>query len=149
MAWTRITNQDEAATLLPAWLGRRIVGSPGRFGLLLTTGDVLRITTIWAVLVSPDGVTLLDVALDHAGPPDAVDLAWHTKHFLGAPFPGGEAATVNLAHVVAAVEFAHAATAEPPDDDAVPSADEVVADLARLTEAPGAGGRDAANAAED
>jgi hypothetical protein len=37
--------------------------------------------------------------------PDGVDQAWQTKHYLGAPVPGATMATVNLAHVVTAVEF--------------------------------------------
>jgi hypothetical protein len=139
MAWTRITDQDEAATLLPSWLGRRFVGLHGRFGLLLTTGDVMRITSIGAVEVSSEGIVLLDVALDHAGVPDGVDLAWRTKHFLGAPYPGSGEATVNLAHVVAAVEFSDAVLVEPDREEDVPSADEVIADLNRLTEEPGSG----------
>jgi hypothetical protein len=134
MAWTRITDQDEAATLLPSWLGRRFVGLHGRFGLLLTTGDVLRITSIGAVLLSSDGTILLDVALDHAGVPDGVDLAWRTKHFLGVPYPGSDEATVNLAHVVMAVEFAEIAVRERDENESVPSADEVIAELERLTE---------------
>src|SRR3954452_16950532 len=105
MAWTRITDQDEAAGLLPAWLGRRLIGLRGRFGLLLTTGDVLRITSLTAVHQSSDGLVLLDVLLDHAGVPEGIDLAWQSKHFLGAPVPGATLASVNLAQVVAAVEF--------------------------------------------
>src|SRR3954447_1186836 len=101
MAWTRITDQDQAVELLPAWLGRRLIGLRGRFGLLLTTGDVLRITSIGAVYLSSYGLTLLDVSLDHAGVPPGVDLAWRSKHYLGAPVPGGADATVNLAQVVA------------------------------------------------
>lgn len=133
MAWTRITDQDEAVELLPAWLGRRLIGLRGRFGLLLTTGDVLRITSIGAVHLSSDGLVLLDVSLDHAGVPDGIDLAWRAKHFLGVPHPGGDEASVNLAHVVAAVEFVDAELVEQPTEAAVPSADEVVADLGRLT----------------
>jgi hypothetical protein len=133
MAWTRITDQDQAVELLPAWLGRRLIGLRGRFGLLLTTGDVLRITSIGAVHLSSDGLNLLDVSLDHAGVPAGIDLAWQTKHFLGAPHPGGDEASVNLAHVVAAVEFVDAALVEQPTEAEVPSADEVVADLGRLT----------------
>ena len=85
MTWTRVTDVDEAATLLPAWIGRRLVGLHGRFGLLLTTGDVMRITSIGAVHHSSDGVILLDVSLDNAGVPEGADLAWRSKHFLGMP----------------------------------------------------------------
>jgi hypothetical protein len=139
MEWTRITDQDEAASLLPAWLGRRLIGLRGRFGLLLVTGDVMRITSIGAVHLSSSGVVLLDVSLDHPGVPDGIDLAWRAKHFLGVPYPGGDEATVNLAHVVAAVEFVDAAMAEPSGDERIPSAVEVVAGLNRLTEVPETG----------
>ena len=59
LTWTRITDQDEAADLLPGWLGRRLIGLHGRFGLLLATGDVMRITSIGAVHMSSDGLVLL------------------------------------------------------------------------------------------
>ena len=105
MTWTRITDPDEAASLLSAWLGNRMIGLRGRFGLVLTTGDVLRITSIGALHQSPTGIVLLDVLLDRGGIPDGIDLAWQPKHYLGAPVPLATVATVNLAHVVAAVEF--------------------------------------------
>ena len=133
MTWTRITDPDEAADLLPAWLGRRLIGLHGRFGLLLTTGDVMRITSIGAVHLSSDGLILLDVSLDHAGVPDGVDLAWRPKQFLGAPVPGATAATVNLAHVVAAIEFVDTIPVEPTDESDTLTAAEVVAELGRLT----------------
>ncbi len=135
MTWTRITDQDEAADLLPAWLGRRLIGQHGRFGLLLVTGDVMRITSIGAVYMSSDGLTLLDVSLDHGGMPDGTDVAWQSKHFLGAPMPGATAATVNLAHVAAAVEYIETALVEPPHESEGPTATEVVAELRRAAEA--------------
>jgi hypothetical protein len=131
LTWTRITDQDEAADLLPAWLGRRLIGLRGRFGLLLTTGDVMRITSIGAVYRSSDGLILLDVSLDRAGVPDGIDQAWQSKRFLGAPYPGGDEATVNLAHVVAAMEFVALAVVEPPVETDAPTADQVVAELGR------------------
>jgi hypothetical protein len=94
MTWTRITDPDEAASLMPAWFGSRMIGLRGRFGLVLTTGDVLRITSIAAMHQSSVGVVLLDVLLDHAGVPEGVDLAWQPKHYLGAPVPGATVATV-------------------------------------------------------
>jgi len=130
LSWTRVTDADEAAGLLPAWLGRRLIGLRGRFGLLLTTGDVLRITSLTAVHQSSDGLVLLDVLLDHAGVPEGIDLAWQSKHFLGAPVPGATLASVNLAQVVAAVEFLAEETVQGSEDVAVPSQDEIVADLA-------------------
>jgi hypothetical protein len=52
-----------------------MIGLRGRFGLLLTTGDVLRITSIGALHQSPTGIVLLDVLLDRGGIPDGIDLA--------------------------------------------------------------------------
>ena len=112
MVWTRITEADQAAIALPAWLTTRMIGLRGSFGLLTTTGDVLRISSIIALNQSADGMVLLDVLLDHAGVPEGVDAAWQPKHYLGAPVPGATMATVNLAHIVAAVEFVAAAMAE-------------------------------------
>ena len=116
MTWTRVIDADEAARSLPAWAGARMIGARGKFGLLLASGDVLRITSITAANLSSDGLVLLDVLLDHAGVPEGVDLAWQPKHYLGAPVPGATLATVNMAHVVAAVEFVVAETAEPAND---------------------------------
>jgi hypothetical protein len=93
-----------------------MVGLRGTFGLLLTTGDVLRLTSIAAAHQSSEGIVLLDVLLDGAGVPDGVDLAWRSKHFLGSPTQGASVATVNLAHVVAAVEFTVAEMALNPGD---------------------------------
>ena len=119
MTWTRITDPETVAGLLPAWIGRRMIGLRGSFGLLLTTGDVVRLTSISAAYQSSEGSVLLDVLLDHAGVPDGLDLAWRSKHFLGAPVPGATLATVNLAHIVAAVEFVVAEMAVNPGDEAV------------------------------
>ena len=130
MTWTRITDPDEAASLMPAWFGSRMTGLRGRFGLVLATGDVLRITSIAALHQSSVGIVLLDVLLDHAGVPEGVDLAWQLKHYLGAPVPGATVATVNLAHVVAAVEFIAEATVEKPVGAAVITGDDAEVDLA-------------------
>jgi hypothetical protein len=134
LTWTRITDQDEAADLLPGWLGRRLIGLHGRFGLLLATGDVMRITSIGAVHMSSDGLVLLDVSLDHAGVPDGIDLAWQLKHYLGAPVPGATVATVNLAHVVAAVEFIAEETVEQPRDATVLTGADVEPQVSSLSE---------------
>ena len=125
MAWTRITDPEQAEGVLPMWFGIRMLGLRGRFGLLLTSGDILRITSITALHESPNGVILLDVLLDHAGVPDGVDQAWRTKHYLGAPVPGATMATVNLAHVVTAVEFVVAEIVEQPDEKALLRRDEL------------------------
>ena len=125
MTWTRITDPDEAGSLLPAWFGSRMIGLRGRFGLALTTGDILRITSIVALHQSPTGIVLLDVLLDHGGVPDGIDLAWQPKRYLGAPVPGATVATVNLAHVVAAVEFLAEETVQQPSDAAVLSGEDV------------------------
>jgi len=136
MEWARITDQGEAAVRMPSWLGRRLIGLHGKFGLPLATGDVLRITTIAAVHLSSSGLVLLDVSLDHAGVPDGIDLAWQSKHFLGAPVPRAEASTVNLARVVPIVEFVAEAMVEPKTVEDTPATDEVVADLGRVAVDP-------------
>jgi len=102
-----------------------MIGLRGRFALLLTTGDILRITSIGALHQSPTGIVLLDVLLDHGGVPDGIDLAWQPKRYLGAPVPGATIATVNLAHVVAAVEFLAEETVEQPSDAAVLTGEDV------------------------
>lgn len=135
MPWTRVTDPEDAETLLPAWLGKRMTGLHGRFGLLLTTGDVLRIRTISAAHLSPDGTVLLDVSLDSAGVPEGVDLAWQSKHFLGAPVPGATSATVNLAQVVSAVEFLAVVALDRLGDSEVSTADEMIVELDRAAEA--------------
>ena len=96
MTWTRITDPDEAASLLPAWFGSRMIGLRGRFGLILTTGDVLRITSIGALHQSSGGTVLLDVLLDHGGIPDGIDLAWQPKRYLGTPVPGAIGGSLSL-----------------------------------------------------
>jgi hypothetical protein len=125
MNWTRVTDPEDAVHLVPAWFSGRMIGLRGRFGLMLTTGDVMRCTSIVAVHLSSTGIVLLDVLLDNAGVPDGVDLAWRSKHFLGVPVPAATLATINLAHVVAAIEFVAAEFAEKDDENTVLSADEI------------------------
>jgi hypothetical protein len=119
MAWTRITDPDRVADSLPAWFCSRMIGLRGKFGFLLTTGDILRVTSIIALHEGPGGVVLLDVLLDHAGVPDEVDTAWRSKHYLGTPVPGASMATVNLGQVVTALEFVAVEMAEPAGDVAI------------------------------
>jgi hypothetical protein len=123
VTWTRITDSEQAVEFLPVWFGTRMIGLRGKF-------DVLRITSVTALHESSAGAILLDVLLDHPGVPDGVDLAWRTKHYLGAPVPGATMATVNLAHIVTAVEFVVAEVAESPDDLSVISPDEIQPDAA-------------------
>jgi hypothetical protein len=138
VTWTRITDPETVSGLLPAWLGRRMVGLRGSFGLLLTTGDVLRLTSIAAAHQSSEGIVLLDVLLDDAGVPGGIDLAWQSKHFLGSPVQGASVATVNLAQVVAAVEFTVAEMAQNPGDKTVLFQEEIEEDRAQSrTEAVG------------
>ena len=110
--WTRVTDPEAAVALLPAWFAVRMLAARGSFGFLLATGDVVRASRVAAVHVSPGGLVLIDVLLDHAGVPEGVDTAWQTKHFLGAPVSGANLATLNLAQVVMAVEFAVAEIVE-------------------------------------
>jgi hypothetical protein len=126
VTWTRITDPELVAARLPAWFASRMVGLRGAFGLLLTTGDVIRVTSIAAAHISPTGTTiLLDVLLDTAGVPAGVDVAWQTKHYLGSPVPGATVATINLAHIVAAVEFTVAEMAAQSGDPSVGYGDEI------------------------
>jgi hypothetical protein len=90
-----------------------MIGAPGAFGLLLATGDVIRITSVMTLHHAPDGTVLVDVPLDYAGPPEGVELVWRAKHFLGAPVPRATMSTVNLAHIVMAMEFVAAEIVEP------------------------------------
>ena len=134
--WTRVTDPETAATLLPAWFAARMMATRSAYGFLLAIGDVVRVSRVTAVHVAPDGgPVLLDVLLDHAGVPGGVDLAWEPKHFLGAPVSGATLATLNLAHVALAVEFTAAEIAETASDEALPVADAVSPDLSIVTEA--------------
>lgn len=103
--WTRAIDPDIAVSLLPPWFAVRMLGARGSYGFLLTTGDVVRVSRVTAIHVSSSGSILIDVLLDHAGVPGGVDMAWQPKHFLGAPVPGANLATLNLAQVVMAIEF--------------------------------------------
>ncbi len=104
--WTRVATTADT-DLLPAWFVERMIGGRGgSFGLLLTTGDVLRVLSLTAAHLSSSGTVLLDLRLDHAGVPEGVDTAWRSKHYLGTPVSAASSATVNLAQVVAVVEFA-------------------------------------------
>jgi hypothetical protein len=97
---------------MPPWFAGHMLSGHGRYGLLLSTGDVLRVSRLMAVHVSSVGAVFLDALLDNAGVPINVDLAWQSKHFLGAPVPGAVFASVNVASVIAAVEFSAAEFAE-------------------------------------
>jgi hypothetical protein len=77
------------------------------------------------VHLSSAGTIMLDVSLDSAGIPAGIDLAWRTKHFLGAPVPGANFATINLASVVLAVEFAAAEFAEKAGENSGTLPDEI------------------------
>lgn len=128
--WTGVSDPAEAA-LLPAWfVGRMMVGHGGSFGLLLTTGDVLRRTRTIAHL-SSDGTVLLD----HAGVPDGVDTAWRSEHCLGSSVPGGARVTVNLAHILAAVEFAASANAKPSTKRSAAAESSAAATVVKLRQA--------------
>jgi hypothetical protein len=52
-------------------------------------------------------------------------VVWQPKRYLGAPVPGATVATVNLAHVVAAVEFLAEEAVERPNDAAVLTGEDV------------------------
>lgn len=136
--WTRITDPDEAVTLLPAWFATRMMAARGAYGFLLATGDVVKVSRVTAVHASSAGPVLIDVLLDHAGVPDGVDTAWQYKHFLGAPVPGASFATLNLAQVAIAIEFVAAEFAGTADDAELPASDEVLVDRSVTVDAVGA-----------
>lgn len=120
--WTAVTDVAEASARLPTWFAGRMLaagGCGGSFGLLLATGDVLRVASLAAAHLSSHGTVLLDLVLDHAGVPEDADMAWRSKHYLGAPVAGAAArATVNLAQVVAVVEFGAVREAAGPGETA-------------------------------
>ena len=65
--WTRVAAPADT-DLLPAWFVERMTGGRGgSFGLLLTTGDVLRVLSLSAAHLSSSGTVLLELRLDHAG----------------------------------------------------------------------------------
>ncbi len=132
--WTRVTDPDEAAGLLPAWFVTRMMATHGSFGFLLAGGDVVRVRRVTAVHASSAGSVLVDVMLDSAGVPEGADMAWRSKHFLGAPVPEAMLATLNLAQVALAVEFVAAEVAEPPAEGAIPAGNEALAELAAITD---------------
>ena len=127
--WTRVNDPVKAVALLPAWFAGRMMAARGSYGFLLSTGDVVRVSRVTTVQVSSCGAILIDVLLDHAGVPGGVDTAWQSKHFLGMPVPGANLATLNLAQVVIAVEFAAAEIVETESDAGLAISDAVQVDL--------------------
>lgn len=90
------TTPDQAVSeWLPAWFVRRMMEGNGGLALYLTTGVVMPIERIDRIHRGADGSIWLDVILTL--PEDATDL----KLTLPASEPE---ATVNAAHVVAAIE---------------------------------------------
>jgi hypothetical protein len=136
VTWTQLLDPLTDRAMLPAWFCERLMrpgpNGAGPFGLLLSTGDMLRVTSLSAAHLSSGGTVLLDVVLDHAGVPDGVDTAWRSKHYLGLPVEGAGRATVNLAHVVAVVGFA--AEAEMPLEAASDEASATVVELRHAAE---------------
>jgi hypothetical protein len=109
-----ITNNDarieRAAALLPAWFIPRMMEDHWTFGLLLVTSDVLVIENITDVHQAADGGLWIDVQLSghdgfiassHKHPGFAV---WRKLRMLSAP-TDRLSATVNAAHIVAALEL--------------------------------------------
>jgi len=89
------TPEQAAEEWLPAWFVPRMMQGNGGLALYLVTGLALPIERIDRVHQSADGSVWLDVIL--AMPTDAADLK------LGLPASEPEA-TVNAAHVIAAIE---------------------------------------------
>jgi hypothetical protein len=102
--WIRVSDPDSAVTLLPAWFAPRMMVKRGSYGFLITTGDIVRVSRITSVHVSSGGTILIDVLLDRGGIPHDIDVAWRSKHFLGAPAAGSVLATLNLVACVIAYD---------------------------------------------
>jgi hypothetical protein len=93
------TRRETAHHRLPAWFVPRMMEESGRFGLLLTSREVLGIERIDALHASIDGGIWLDVTL-LSGTPDRK----HLTLLLAAT--SGCRASINASHVVAAWELA-------------------------------------------
>ncbi len=132
--WTRVAAPADTG-LLPAWFVERMIGGRGgSFGLLLATEDVLRVVSLTAAHLSSSGTVLLDLRLDHAGVPEGVDTAWRSKRYLGTPVSAASSATVNLAQVVAVVEFAAPVDSQQATDEASDSTSATVVELKQVVE---------------
>ena|SRR5690625_3500603 len=95
---------QKAASILPAWFVPRMMTDSWCFGLMLTTGQTLCISSIMDVEQSADGTVWLDVLMLPRG--DARNYqALCAGPVMGAPTSRLEA-SVNAAHVVAAFELA-------------------------------------------
>jgi hypothetical protein len=93
------SHRETAQDRLPAWFVPRMMEESGRFGLLLTTREVLGIERIDALHATADGGIWLDVTL-LSGKPDRK----HLTLLLAAT--SGCRASINASHVVAAWELA-------------------------------------------
>jgi hypothetical protein len=93
------SRREAAHDRLPAWFVPRMMEESGRFGLLLTTREVLGIERIDALHATADGGIWLDVTL-LSGKPDRK----HLTLLLAAT--SRCRASINASHVVAAWELA-------------------------------------------
>jgi hypothetical protein len=93
---------NRAARLLPAWFVPRMMNDVWAFGLLLTTGQILRITEILDVIQAADSSLWIDVTMDDT--PAGTDF-WGKQNHLYAPTSRVKA-SVNVAQIVAAFELA-------------------------------------------
>src|SRR5260370_22598359 len=81
-----------AKKLLPAWFVPRMMSDEWQFGLLLTTGDILCISTINEVRQAADGAVWLDVEML-----DGASYEPEESRFLVAPISSRLTASVNAA----------------------------------------------------
>ena len=90
---------DERDSTLPVWFMDRMMTDYWVFGLLLVTGQVLVVHHIDAIHTGPHGEMFADVDLHDD------TSSWGNLPHLGSPTSRSKA-TVNLRHVVCAVELA-------------------------------------------
>lgn len=91
-----------AETELPAWFVTRMTETPGKYGLMLSNGNILAIERILALHTASDGTLWLDVQMVATGDylPGSLD-----RRVFTAPSDVLEA-SVNAGAVVAAFTFA-------------------------------------------
>jgi hypothetical protein len=96
------TRGKSAECILPAWFVPQMMNKPGKYGLMLSGGNILAIERILEVHAASDGTIWLDVRMIATGDylPGSLD-----RRVFTAP-PDALEASVNAGAVVAAFTFA-------------------------------------------
>ena len=97
------TRSECAERILPAWFVSRMMKKPGKYGLMLSAGNILAVERILEVHTAADGTIWLDVRMVETGDylPGSLD-----RRVFTAPSDALEA-SVNASAVVAAFTFAN------------------------------------------